>query len=681
MAQSKPAVCPHDCPDTCGWLVQVEGGRVVSVKGDPDHPFTQGFLCAKAGHYPTRVHSPQRLTKPLLRDGDKGSGRFKEITWDRALDLLQQRLEEAAERYGAESILPYFYAGHMGLVHRNAGTALFHKLGASRMLPTICASTAGAGFSLSLGAGPSTDVESAVHADLIIIWGANTLTTNLHAWPFFQEARKKKGARIVVIDPYLNATAQRADAFLMLKPGSDAALALSLMQVLVEEDRLDHRFIKRHTLGFDQLLPRLADYRPEKAQRITGVPAAQVRELARDYAQAKAPFIRTGCGPARQLKGGMAMRTIALLPALVGAFRKKGAGIQRSTTSNTVCDLRRLTRPDLAPAGVRAVNMVQLGDALAGRLEGPPIKLLHVYLCNPASVAPDSSLVQAGLAREDLFVSVQEMFLTETARLADLVLPSTSCLEMTDLYAGYGHYYLQMARPVIPAVGQCRSILSVFQELASRLGFGEEVFSAGEETIIRWLLDSGSPYLEGISFGDLAGCRPLRVKAPANPYQHGFATPSGKVEFYSQAMADLGLDPLPDGAPSLDPDGLGRYRLQLITPPKREFLNSSFNDVPELVDKAGPATLLMNPADAEARGIVNGDLVRVFNDRGQCLLVAQVENQTLPGVCVAEGLYWGDHTPGGQGINHLTSQRLADVGGSNAFHCNLVEAEPVPEAA
>ncbi|RJX32970.1 MAG: molybdopterin oxidoreductase family protein [Desulfarculus sp.] len=680
MAETKLAVCPHDCPDTCGWLVQVDGGRVVSVKGDPDHPFTRGFLCAKAGHYPSRVHSPQRLTKPLLREGAKGSGRFKEITWQRALDVLQRRLEEAAGRFGPESILPYFYAGHMGLVHRNAGSAFFHKLGASRLLPTICSSTATAGHALSLGSGPSTDVESAAHADLIIIWGSNTLTTNLHAWPFFQEARQR-GGRIVVIDPYRNRTAQRADLHIMLRPGSDAALALGLMQVLVDEGRLDRRFIKRHTLGFDEFLPRLADYTPERAQKITGVPAAQIRALARDYAQAKAPFIRSGYGPARQLKGGMAMRTVALLPALVGAFHKKGAGIHRSTTSSTVFDLKRLTRPDLAPPGVRAVNMVQLGDALAGRLQGPPVKLLHVYLCNPAVVAPDSALVQAGLAREDLFVSVQEMFLTETARLADLVLPSASCLEMTDLYAGYGHYYVQMSRPAIPAVGQSRPLLSVFQELAGRLGFSEEVFSAGEEAIIRWLLDSGSPHLGGITFPDLAAGRPLRVKAPANPYQEGFATPSGKVEFYSQAMAEMGLDPLPDGAPSLDPDGLGRYRLQLITPPRREFLNSSFNEVPELVDKAGPATLLMHPKDAEARGIVEGDLVRVFNDRGQCLLVAQVAAEVLPGVCVAEGLYWGVHTPGGQGINHLTSQRLADVGGSNAFHCNLVEAEPVPEAA
>lgn len=680
MGEHKPAVCPHDCPDTCGLLVKVDGGRAVAVRGDPEHPFTQGFVCAKVSHYPARIHSPQRLSTPLLREGAKGGGRFREISWPRALELLAGKLRDTAERFGAEAILPYFYAGHMGLVHRNSGSALFNRLGASRLLPTICGATAAAGFAQSLGPGPSTDIESAVDADLIIIWGSNTLTTNVHAWPFFQRARHR-GAEIVVIDPYRNRTAQRADRHLMLRPGSDAALALGLMQVLVAENLFDRKFIKRHTVGLERLLPHLADYTPERVQEISGVPAAEVVRLARDYAAARAPYIRTGWGLARQLKGGMAMRTVALLPALVGAFSKKGAGIQRSTTSSSIFDLGPLTRQDLAPPGVREVNMVQLGEALAGRLEGPPIKMLHVYICNPAVVAPDSSQVLAGLAREDLFVSVQEMFLTETARYADLVLPSASCLEMSDLYAGYGHYYLQMGRPVIPPVGQSRSLLSVFQELASRLGFCEGVFTAGEDTIIKWLLDSGSPYLKGISFADLAACRPIRVKAPANPYAAGFSTPSGKVEFYSQAMAELGLDPLPDGAPSLDEEGLGRYRLQLITPPRHQFLNSTFNEVPALVDKAGPATVLLHPKDAEARGIVDGELVRVFNDRGQCLLQARVAPEVLPGVSVAEGLYWGDHTPGGQGINHLTSQRRADLGGSNAFHCNLVEVEPVPEAA
>ncbi len=674
MQRLLPSVCPFDCPDTCGLLVKVRDGQALAVSGDPRHPFTRGFICQKMRHYPERVHSPSRLTTPLLRQGAKGGGSFRPIAWDEALDIIERQITQTVARHGAEAILPYSYAGHMGLVQRNSGDAFFHKLGASRLERTICGSTAGLGFSLSLGRGPSTDIESAVDSDFIIIWGSNTLTTNLHAWPFFQEARRR-GARIVVIDPYQNRTARRADRHLMLKPGTDAALALGLMHVLINEGLLDRAFIAQHTLGFEQLAERAAQWPPERAAQVCGLEPEEITQLGRDYGAARAPYIRTGFGFARQQKGGMAMRAVALLPALVGAFQRPGGGITRTTSEAAPFNMKPLTRPDLAPAGVRGFNMVRLGQVLTQAQ--PPVRLLYVYLCNPAVVAPDSSQVLAGLHRQDLFTVVQEMFLTETARLADLVLPSACSLEMTDLYRAYGHYHVQMARPVMAPVGQSRPLLGVFQALARRLGFAEDVFRASEEEIIAWLLRTDSPYLQGLSLERLAPGRPLRVNSGANPYAAGFLTPSGQVEFYSQALADQGLDPLPDGAPSLDPEGQGRYGLQLITPPRHQFLNSTFNEVPALLAQAGPATLLLHPIDAAARGIADGQEVRVFNDRGQCFLRAQVSQATRPGVTVAEGLYWGGHTPGGRGINHLTSQRLADLGGSCAFHCNLVEVVPV----
>ncbi len=674
MAKLEPTVCPFDCPDTCGCLAKVEDGRLVSLRGDPEHPFTRGFLCAKMAHYPRRVHSPARLTQPLLRAGAKGSGQFKPIGWDEAMSLLADKIDETVAAHGAQAILPYSYAGHMGLVHRQGGHAFFHRLGASRLIRTICGATAGAGFAASLGAGPSADIESAARADLILIWGGNTLTTNLHAWPFFLEARRR-GAPIVVVDPYLNRTAQAADRHLLLRPGSDAALALGLMHVIIAEDLIDRQFITRWCLGFEELAQRAGEWTPARAEAVTGVPAAQIEDLARAYGRARAPYIRTGFGFSRQLKGAMAMRTVALLPALTGALRKGGGGITRTLSEAAPFNLKALTREDLAPKGTRPFNMVQLGRTL--NQADPPVRLLHVYLSNPAVVAPDSGQVQRGLARYDLFTVVHEMFLTETARLADLVLPGTSSLEMTDLYRAYGHHYVQMARPVIPPVGRSRSILAVFQELAGRLGFSEPVFKASEDEIISWLLETKSPYLEGITFERLAACRPLRVNAPANPYAEGFATPSGKVEMSLPAWAGLGLDPLPNGEPSLDPEGGPSHPLRLITPPNHHFLNSTFNEVEELRAKAGQAELIMHAQDAAARGIVQGQLVRVFNRRGECVLRARVGGEVLPGVTVAEGLWWGPHAPGGKGINHLTSQRLADLGGSSAFHCNLVEVEAV----
>ncbi len=667
----KKSVCTKDCPDTCGLLVKVENGKIVSVKGDPDHPYTAGFICRKAAHFPEHVHSPKRITTPLKRTGPKGSDRFEPVSWDEALNEAASRIKSVSALFGPEAILPYSYAGHMGLVHRNIGQAFFNRIGASGLDYTICSAAAAAGYEASLGRGPSTEIQAAAQSDYIIIWGNNTLTTNIHAWPYFSQARKL-GATLAVIDPYCNRTAQKADLHVMIKPGTDAALALSMMQVIIEKDLVDHNFIAQQTMGFDKLKTRAKEYPPARAAEICGVPEDLIIRLAEGYGKARAPYIRTGWGPARQLKGGMAMRTIALLPALVNAFKTPGGGITRSL-GGAPSDLTCLTRPDLRPPGTRTINMVELGNALT-RLDNPPVKLLYVYLSNPAVVAPQSRGVLKGLAREDLFVVVHEMFLTDTCRFADIILPGASFMEVTDLYKAYGHNYIQMAKPVVPPVGQSRSMLRIFQDLAARLGFTEDVFSLDAMEFINTLLLEKSPYMEGVDPKLVKSGQAVRLNIPANPYFHGFATPSGKVEFYSQAMADQGLDPLPDGQPLRDPDGKDRYTLEFITPPHHLFLNSAFNEIDKLREKAGQARVMIHPETARARGITHGSPVRVFNDRGNCRFIAHVTDDTQAGLLVAEGLHWPSLSPG-SGANQLTSQRLTDMGKTCAFHCNRVEIQ------
>lgn len=670
----KRSVCTKDCPDTCGLLVRVEDGRITAVKGDPDHPITRGFICRKAKYFPEHVHTAERILEPLKRNGPKGSGAFVPITWDEALGEIAGRMSAVAAQNGPEAILPYFYAGHMGLIHRHAGHAFFHKLGASRLLPTICGPAASAGFEASLGSGPSTTITSAAASDFIIIWGSNTLTTNLHAWPFFQKARKN-GARLTVIDPYRTETAKRADTHLMIRPGTDAALALGVMNVLIREDLINCAFIETRTVGFEALNARVAEYPPERIADICGISTDAVRELALAYGRARAPYIRTGWGPGRQLAGAMAMRTIALLPGLVGAFSEPGAGITRSL-GGAPSDLSFLTRPDLCPPGTRRVNMVRLGHALT-ELDGPPINYLHVYLSNPAAVAPQSDRVMAGLAREDLFVSVQEMFMTDTARMADIILPGASFLEVTDLYRAYGHNCIQLAEPVVPPVGQSRSTLAIFQELAGRMGFDEAVFSLTENQCVDRLLADNSPYMAGVDANSVRSGHAVPLDIPDNPYAESFNTPSGKIEFFSRAWAAKGLDPLPDGQPIRDPEGDERFPLEFITPPHRLFLNSAFNEIAALREAAGPPVVLVHPETAAARSIISGATVRVHNDRGACCLTARVTGDTQPGLLVAEGLRWPGLHRGGRGANQLTSQRLTDAGNTCAFHCSRVEVEPL----
>jgi anaerobic selenocysteine-containing dehydrogenase len=432
--------------------------------------------------------------------------------------------------------------------------------------------------------------------------------------------------------------------------------------------------LAQYAVGFEALAQRAAAYPPEKASAICGVPAADIQTLARAYGQAKAPYIRTGWGPARQLRGAMALRTIACLPALVGAFKKPGGGITRSLGGGPV-NLTRLTRPDLCPQGTRVVNMVELGDALT-RLTNPPIKLLYNFMSNPAAVAPQSAVVLEGLRRDDLFLVVHELFMTDTALMADIILPSASFLEMTDIYRAYGHNYLRLARPVIAPQGQSRSNLTIFQALARRMGYTDPVFGLGEEALIRIFLQEEHPSLEGFDHDAFWQEKAVRLNIPLNPYADGFKTPSGKVELFSKTWQELGLDPLPCGQVWRDPDGGDQYPLELITPPHHLMLNSAFNEIPEIREMAGPAKALIHPEDARRHNIGQGDRVRVFNDRGACILFAEVTRDTQPGLLVVEGLHWPRFTPGGKGANQLTSQRLTDQGLTCAFHCNRVAVEP-----
>ena len=468
-------VCPHDCPDTCSISATVEEGRVTACDGDPDHPFTQGFLCHKVHRYPERIYSPDRILHPLRRVGKKGEGRFVRITWDEALDEVAGRLTAIATTWGSEAILPYSYGGNMGLVARKAGHAFFHRLGATRLLRTICDTAAEEAWLATYGAGIGSDFEGAVRSDLVILWGINAVHTNIHGMRFVAEARRQ-GARLVVIDPYRTRTARLADTHLMPRPGTDAALALAIANVLIRDDLLDRDFIARGTVGFDAYRDEASRFPPERAAEITGVPAEAIRELARSYGRARAPFLRVGNGLQRHTNGGQAVRAIVCLPALVGAFDRPGGGALWETFDAFPMNWTAFEGESLQPHPTRAVNMVQLGHALTA-LAAPPVQALFVYQSNPAAVCPEQAQVVAGLAREDLFTVVHEQMHTDTVDYADLVLPATTSFESLDLYRSYGHYYLQLARPVIPPQGEARSNWDLFRALAARMGFAEPIFS------------------------------------------------------------------------------------------------------------------------------------------------------------------------------------------------------------
>jgi len=665
-------------------LVTVESGRAVRVGGDPDHPFTRGFLCAKVNRYVERTYQQDRLLHPLRRVGPKGSGRFERTSWESALGEIADRLNAIRDSSdGAQAILPYSYAGTMGMVQGSSmDRRLFHRIGASMLDRTICSMAGTVGMRMTVGANVGADPEGIPHSDLILLWGTNTLTANPHLWPFVLEARER-GARVIAIDPIRTRTAAQCDEWISIRPGTDAALALGMMHVLFERGLEDAAYLDAYTLGADQLRERAREYSPERVSGITGVPVDTIVALAEQYGRSKAAFIRVNYGLQRHRGGGMAVRTIACLPAVTGHWRRPGGGVQLSSSANFSFDKRALERADLSPP-VRTINMIRLGEALTTRdagVGGPPVRALVVYNSNPAAVAPDRNAVLRGLARDDLFTVVLEHFQTDTADYADILLPATTQLEHWDVHLSYGHHYVTLNAPSIEPLGEALPNSEIFRRLASRMGLDEPMFRDDDVTLIRQALGSSSGRLEGVTFEALVdkGWARLNLPTPYLPYAEGsFTTPSGKCEFYSARMAEMGLDPLPAFTPPYEfpeevPALAERYPLTLISSPAHQFLNSTFVNVESLRRAAGEPECLLHPVDAERRGIAVGARVVVHNDRGAFTAVARVEDGIRPGVVWAPSIWWGKFAADGANANQTTSQRETDLGHGPVFYDNLVE--------
>jgi anaerobic selenocysteine-containing dehydrogenase len=677
------SVCPHDCPSCCSLVVTVEDGRLTSVTGNPAHPFTQGVICGKVREYAERVHSPLRVVTPLRRVGPKGRGEFARITWDEAIGEIARRWRAIIAEHGAEAILPFSYAGSMGQVQYYAGHPLFHALGASRLERSICVSTAYAGWRATVGAVTGNDSEQMVGADLVVLWGVNAAYSTVNVMTLVKQARAR-GAHVVVVDPYRTPTAQQADEHLMVRPGSDTALALAVMHVLVAEGRLDRDYIGRATLGFERLVEHLPAYSPDAVAASVGVPAETIVRFARRYGAGPRSFIRIGIGLSRHDNGGMTCRTLACLPALTGAYADPHGGALLSSGEAPGFDFSVLERPDLLPSPApRVVNMIRLGRALTDPTLTPPVKALYVYSSNPAAVCPNQTLVLEGLAREDLFTVVHEQVLTDTAHYADLVLPATTSMEHEDLYRSYGQFTLQLALPVLPPPGEALSNWEVCARLAKALGVAEAHYATPVDALIREFLARGAATARTITYEQLRrdGWARLDLPRPYMPFAHGAPTPSGRVEFYSETMTRQGLPALPTYVPLTEgperPELLRRFPLQCIVPPNRFFLNSSFSQSALLRRRQKTPTVMLAVADAAARGIGDGDPVRVESARGAARFTAQVTDATRPGVVVVEGVWWHRFHPGGRAVNVLTDDRVTDMGGGPAFHSNLVEVSPV----
>ena len=676
--------CPHDCPDTCAMLVTVQDGRAIRVAGDPDHPFTRGFLCTKVNRYVERTYHPDRLLYPMRRVGPKGAGAFARISWDEALREIAERLNDIrSSADGPQAILPYSYAGTMGILQGSSiDRRFFHSIGASMLDRTICSMAGTVGMRMTVGANIGADPEGLPESDLVLLWGTNTLTSNPHMWPLVLEARER-GAPVIAIDPIRTRTAAQCDEWIAIRPGTDAALALGMMHVLLERGLQDDDYIASHTLGFDALRERVKEYSPERVSAITGIPPETIVSLGERYGRARSAFIRVNYGLQRHGGGGMAVRTIACLPALTGHWRRPGGGVQLSSSANFAFNTPVTQRPDLSPA-VRTINMIRLGEALTtpnGDVGGPPVRALVVYNSNPAAVAPDRNAVLEGLRREDLFTVVLEHFQTDTADYADILLPATTQLEHWDLHLSYGHHYVSLNRPSIEPLGESLPNSEIFRRLAARMGLDEPSLRDDDLTIIRQALDSPSPNLKGVTLEALMerGWMRLNVPKPYLPFADGaFLTPSGKCELYSARMKQMGLDPLPAFTapyefPENVPDLAARYPLTLISSPAHQFLNSTFVNIAPLRRAAREPECLLHPEDAERRGIGVGARVVIHNDRGAFTAVARIESTIRPGVVWAPSIWWGKFAADGANANQTTSQRETDMGRGPVFYDNLVE--------
>lgn len=683
--------CPHDCPDTCGIVTEVEDGRAIDFYADPEHPVTQGWLCAKVRPYLEHVYHPERLQYPLRRTGPKGSGRWERIGWPEAIAEIAGRWQEIIERYGPAAILPYSYSGTLGLVQMSVASArLWNRLGASQLQRSICGAAAEYAVEATLGVRRSQPYADVAHSRLVLIWGHNPASTAPHFMPHLKKAQRN-GTRVIVIDPRRTRTARGADLHLAPVPNTDGALALGLAHVIVAEGRHDPAWLEANTVGWPQFQRRLAEYDPDRVAAITGLPARTIVDLAREYAAARPGLIKIADGLQRHLGGGQAVRAVCALPALTGQYGLRGGGLAYSTSGTVPWDKAAVNHWADCPPPARSVNMNRLGAALLGEVDDPPVMSLFVFGANPATSTPNAGKIVAGLRREDLFTVVHELFMTDTAAYADIVLPATSQLEQTDLLKAYGHTLATYNRQAIPPLGESKSNWEVMGLLAEALGFDEPWLHQSPDEVIEEVLAATAahnPALQGIDLADLKanGSVPFKLESPT-PFADGrFPTPSGKVELYSRILAEAGLDPLPGWTPTEDPvappDPAGGPAptggpLHLISGAAHHFVSSSLAGQPGLLDREGPPFVEIHPRDAAARQIADGETVIIENGRGWCRLRAVITDAIRPGVLASPKGRWARLDPfasgdEGRNVNWTTSDALADMAGQSTFHSTRV---------
>ncbi|MBM3750097.1 MAG: molybdopterin oxidoreductase family protein [Acidimicrobiia bacterium] len=668
--------CGHDCPDTCAWVVEVQDGRAVSLGGDPEHPFTRGTLCAKVNHYLERVYHPERVLHPLRRVGAKGGGRFERVSWDEALTDIAQRWQAIIAESGAEAILPHSSAGVQGLIQmQSLDLRLFGRIGASRLDRAICGHVASAGLKSTIGVGSGIDPEDIVHSRFIVLWGTNTIVTNLHFWPYVREARRR-GATVVVIDPVKTRTAEEADWHLPIRPGTDAAFALGVMHIMVRDGLVDHDYVTRYATGYDALVERVRRYPPSAVASLTGISADDIERFARTYATTHPSLLRPLIGLEHHRNGAMQFRTIACLPVLSGAWRHRGGGLARSTHALhfAALDMAAVELPQHDTPGVRTLNMRDIGRDLCDPDMAPPVRALLVYGANPAVSMPNQSQVLRGLARTDLFTVVHDLFVTDTARYADYVLPATSQIEHLDLSPAWGHLHLALNRPAIAPQGESVSNTELFRRLAAALGRTEPWLFESDESMLRAALASGHPWLDGITYERLWAEGHVRLNRPDDwrPFaEGGFPTPSGKAELYSDALAAAGHDPLP--APG---DITSASGLQLITGKTLHFLNSGYSHIDRHRRRTGTLTIDVHADDARAHGVSDGELVRVRSGQGTLDAICRVSDRVQPGVVFMP--YGGlvDGAGARHSVNVLTAEAPTDWGGGSGLYSTFVALEP-----
>lgn len=702
--------CPQDCPDTCAFLYHVEDGKLVEVTGDPEHPMTRGGLCVKLKDFAEHHYNPTRLLYPMKRVGAKGSGQFERISWDEALQTIKGRWDGITSQYGSQAIMPHAYLGNQGTLNGlTAGDAFFNRLGSTVAEKTYCESGSSTAWIMTVGPTGGMDVESLAHSKYIIVWGMNMLSTNLHAWPFVLEA-KKNGAKIVVIDPVRTRTAKQADWHIPLKPGTDGALALGLINVIIGEDLVDHDYVEKYTLGYEELKARAAEFPVERVSVITGIPAQDILTLAREYAKAQPSAIRQGVAVERSPGGGDAIRAITCLPALTGAWRHVGGGTIEMPIWEFPFNFDHICRPDWIKPGTRVVNELDLGAALTGEMKlDPPIQSLFVYNSNPVSQAPNALQIEAGLRRDDLFTVVSELFITDTAKYADILLPATMQAEQYDIMVTWGHLYFMLNQPAIPAPGECVANVDLFRRLAKTMGFDDEYWSLSDDEMLLRSYDWNSPALQGITLDMLKkdGWKRLNVGMPGErtPHARGdFKTPSGKCEFkssaaekgnfvvevwrsgYSDMQPGNPVDPVPNYIANLDTAGLTdkgkpRYPLNLVSPKPHAFLNTQYGNEKTQQRRQGEQLLMIHPADAAQRSITSGSYVRVFNDRGTFEAKVEVSEDVGTGLIMTNVGHWPGLNRTGTAVNSTTPPRHSNLGQAGTYSDNLVEVEAVPAVA